>query len=89
MRSVRTEETESLLGGFCERQSAGLCGVRVFRPLASESETLDWSRKERARVVSCAVQHVETSGLRAGRVRLRALTYGLVSREVSVLCVYR
>ena len=25
-------------------------GVRVFRPLASESETLDWSRKERSRV---------------------------------------
>ena len=25
--------------------------MRVFRPLASESETLDWSRKERSRVV--------------------------------------
>ena len=49
MRSVRTEET--LLGGYREWQSAGLFGVRVFRPSASYSETLDWSRKERARVV--------------------------------------
>lgn len=52
-----------------------MCGVRVFRPSASECETLDWSRNEGSRAVSGALQHVETSGAR-GRCGVVCLLSG-------------
>lgn len=53
VRSVRTEEIflerERIFSSVSDSRRE-TSGVRVFRPLASESETLDWSRKERSRV---------------------------------------